>query len=165
MALVIENGNGVPGAESYATAEELVTYAANFGKALPSGAIQLEALLRRAALQMDAMPWKGGAVSRDQPLSWPRTGVKRNGWALPVDQIPQQVKAGQMALAAEIHADDLAPPELKRGPVTLDRVDGEVTRQYAAASASATKAAAGRQSAAQFVGLLESSSQVSLRRS
>jgi len=165
MALVIESGSGVPGAESFATADELVTYAANFGKTIPAEPIQLEALLRRAALQMDAMPWKGSAASRDQSLSWPRANVKRNGWVLPPDQIPPQIKAGQMALAAEIHADDLAPPELKKGAVTMDRVDGAVTRQYAEASASASKAAAGRQSVAQFSGLLESSSQVSLRRS
>ena len=162
MALVIESGSGVPGAESFATADELVTYAANFGKTIPAEPIQLEALLRRAALQMDAMPWKGSAVSRDQSLSWPRANVKRNGWVLPPDQIPPQIKAGQMALATEVHADDLAPPELK---ITMDRVDGAVTRQYAAAPASAAKAAAGRQSDAQFMGLLESSSQVSLRRS
>ena len=105
------------------------------------------------------------AVSRDQSLSWPRAGVKRNGWVLLSDDIPPQIKAGQMALAAEIHADDLAPPELKKGAVTLDRVDGAVTRQYAAASASASKAAAGRQSVAQFSGLLESSGQINLRRS
>ena len=165
MVLVIESGSGVPGAESFATADELVTYAANFGKALPVGLIQLEALLRRSALQMDAMPWKGSAASRRQSLSWPRIGVKRNGWVLPSNDIPPQVKAGQMALAAEIHADDLVPPELKKGAITLDRVEGSVTRQYATASASASKAAAGRQSVAQFAGLLESSSQVSLRRS
>lgn len=165
MALVIENGSGVLGAESFATADELVTYAANFGKTIPVEPIQIEALLRRAALQMDALPWKGSAVSRDQPLSWPRVGVKRNGWVLPPDKIPPQIKAGQMALATEIHADDLAPPELKKGAITMDRVDGAVTRQYAAAPARAAKAAAGRQSVSQFMGLLESSSQVNLRRS
>ena len=165
MALVIENGSGVLGADSFATADELVTYAANFGKPLPIEPAQLEALLRRAALQMDSMPWKGMAVSRDQSLSWPRAGVKRNGWVLLSDDIPPQIKAGQMALAAEIHADDLAPPELKKGAVTLDRVDGAVTRQYAVASASASKAAAGRQSVAQFSGLLEPSGQINLRRS
>lgn len=165
MALVIENGSGVPGAESFATADELVTYAVNFGKVIPAEPIQLEALLRRAALQMNALPWKGGAAHRDQPLSWPRAGVKRNGWVLPHNQIPPQIKAGQMALAAEIHADDLAPPELKKGAVTMDRVEGAVTRQYAQASARARKAAAVRQSVAQFADMLESSSQVALRRS
>ena len=165
MALVIESGSGVLGADSFATADELATYAANFGKLLPTEPAQLEALLRRAALQMDSMTWKGVSVSRDQPLSWPRSGVKRNGWVLLSNDIPPQIKAGQMALAAEIHADDLAPPELKKGAVTLDRVDGAVTRQYAAASASASKAAAGRQSVAQFSGLLESSGQINLRRS
>lgn len=36
MALVIETGEVVPGADSFATAAELVTYATNFGKAVPA---------------------------------------------------------------------------------------------------------------------------------
>ncbi|HCS46463.1 MAG TPA: hypothetical protein DIW52_27280 [Pseudomonas sp.] len=165
MALVIENGNVVPGADSFATAAELVTYAANFGKTIPADEVAQEALLRRAALQMDAMPWKGRAVSRDQALAWPRAEVKRQDWTLRQDEIPAQIKAGQMALAAEIHADDLAPPEIKKGAVIKERVEGAVERQYATVAPDISRAAAGRQSYAQFAGLLESSSQVSLRRS
>ena len=36
MALVIENGKVVSGADSFATAAELVTYATNFGKVIPA---------------------------------------------------------------------------------------------------------------------------------
>lgn len=164
MALVIEDGSVVLVAESFATAAELVTYAANFGKTIPAEIPAQEALLRRAALQMDALVWKGAGVSRDQALSWPRTGVTRNGWALPSGEIPAQVKAGQMALAAEIHADDLVPPETRLGAISREKV-GPLETEFATASPIISKPAAVRQSYAQFSGFLQSSSQVSLSRS
>ncbi|MGV8864096.1 MAG: DnaT-like ssDNA-binding protein [Pseudomonas sp.] len=165
MALVIETGSIVPGAESFASASELATYAENFGKIIPAAVPLQEALLRRAALQMGTMPWKGRTVDRDQALAWPRYDAYRNGFILPSDEIPPQIKAGQLALAAEIHGDDLAPPESKKGAVVRNRVEGAVDVQYASASSSASRPAAIRQSYAQFSGLLESSSQIRLRRS
>jgi len=164
MALVIESGKVVPCADSFATAAELVTYAANFGKAIPADEMAQETLLRRAALQMDAMPWKGRAVNRDQALSWPRAEVKRNGWILRFDEIPRQIKSGQMALATEIYADDLVDPTTKFGAVVSETV-GPISTTYAVAATSVSKPAATRQSYAQFAGLVESSSQVNLVRS
>lgn len=164
MALVIETGLIIQGAESFATAAELVTYATNFGKVIPADEVTQESLLRRAALQMDAMPWKGKAVNRDQALAWPRAEVKRQGWVLRLDEIPPQIKAGQMALATEIHADDLVAPETKTGAVVSETV-GPISTTFAVANKSVSKPAATRQSYAQFSGLLESSSQVNLVRS
>lgn len=162
--LTIENGSIVAGADSFATAAELVAYAGNFGRVIPADEPSQEALLRRAALEMDAKPWKGQAVSRDQALAWPRYNVCRNGWTLPSDTIPPQIKAGQMALATEIHADDLSPPEQRLGAITREKV-GPLDTEYATASPITSKAAAVRQSYAQFSGLLQSSSQISLKRS
>jgi hypothetical protein len=162
--LIIETGAGLPDAESFATAAELSDYAAKFGKTIPADEPGQEAVLRRAALQMNALQWKGCAINRDQALAWPRLGVCRNGFDLPSDAIPAQVKAGQMALAAEIHGDDLADPATKQGAITEETV-GPITTKFAAASAVITKAAAIRQSYAQFTGLVQSSGQVKLSRS
>lgn len=162
--LIIETGQIVPGADSFATAAELVTYAASFGRTIPADTAAQESLLRRAALQMSAMNWKGGLVSELQTLSWPRVDVYRENWLVPSNAIPAQIKAGQMALATEIHADDLAPPELKKGAVTKERVEGAVERQYADAQSSVSRPAAARQSYAQFGPFLESSNQVKMVR-
>lgn len=163
MALVIETGAVVPGAESFATAAELVTYAANFGRTIPVEEVAQEALLRRAALQMSAMPWKGGLVSELQALAWPRYDVHRENWLVPSDAIPAQIKAGQMALATEIHADDLAPPELKSGAVTREKV-GPIDTEYAAVSTYTARPASTRQSYAQFGPFLQASNQIRLAR-
>ena len=164
MSLVIENGSIVAGADSFATAAELVTYAANFGRTIPADTAAQESLLRRAALQMSAMNWKGGLVSELQTLSWPRVDVYRENWLVPSNAIPAQIKAGQMALATEVYADDLAPPELKKGAVTKERVEGAVERQYAEAQSYVSRPAATRQSYAQFGPFLESSNQVKMVR-
>lgn len=161
--LIIETGQIVPGAESFATAAELVTYAANFGRVIPDTESAQEALLRRAALQMSAMAWKGGLVSELQALSWPRYDVCRENWLVPSNAIPAQIKAGQMALATEIYADDLAPPELKTGAVESEKV-GPISTTYAKASDYTARPAATRQSYAQFGPFLNASNQIRLAR-
>lgn len=163
MALVIENGSIVAGADSFATAAELVTYAANFGRTIPDTEGAQESLLRRAYLEMLALPWKGGIVNPNQTGAWPRYDVMRNEWLVASDSIPSQIKAGQMALATEIYADDLVDPETKVGAIESEKV-GPISTTFAKASKTASKPAARRQSYAQFDGFLESSSQVKLVR-
>ncbi|MCY1388623.1 hypothetical protein D9M71_33980 [compost metagenome] len=164
MALTIETGQIVAGADSFATVEELVAYAADYGRVIPADTSARESILRRAYLQMDVLPWKGQAQSPDQTGSWPRVGVVKNGFTVPESTIPDQIKAGQMALATEIHTDDMAPPELKKGAVTKERVEGAVERQYAEAKGYVSRPAATRQSYAQFGPFLEASNQVKLVR-
>ncbi|MCY1371422.1 hypothetical protein D9M69_585620 [compost metagenome] len=69
-----------------------------------------------------------------------------------------------MALATEIHADDLAPPELKKGPVVRNRVEGAVDVQYGQAAEYISRPAATRQSYAQFGPFLNASNQIRLAR-
>lgn len=164
MALTIENGSIVAGADSFAEASELVTYAANFGRTIPAGTPEQESLLRRAYLEMLALPWKGGLVNPEQTGAWPRYDVMRNDWLVRSDSIPAQIKAGQMALATEIYADDLDPPELRAGAVTKERVEGAVDVQYGPAPKSLNKPASVRQSYAQFAGFLESANQIKMVR-
>jgi len=131
MTLIIESGEGLPNAESYATAAELVSYAANYGVAVPGTEQAQEALLRRAAMQMQVMGWKGRKASAAQALAWPRADVELDGEVLPSTYIPARIQYGQMALAAEIHADDIDPPAQRQGAVIRERVEGAVDVQYA----------------------------------
>ncbi|WP_394000519.1 DnaT-like ssDNA-binding protein [Luteimonas sp. WGS1318] len=115
--LTIETGTGAGNADSYATRSELQARASGYGGALPADGDALDVLLRRAAAQMDALPWAGQRASHWQALAWPRVevpGVAR-------DAIPHAIKAAQCALAIELHAADIAPAP--RGPVIRERVD------------------------------------------
>lgn len=102
--LTIEDGSIVPGADSFVSAADFVIYAADYGVEVPDAESAQEALLRRAAVQLESLQWKGSPVSGDQLLSWPRAGVVRNDFPVKPDAIPTQVKQAQMALAAELHA-------------------------------------------------------------
>ena len=121
--LTIEDGTGIAGADSYATAAEFVSRAYDYGWTIPTQLDMQEVLLRRAAEAMNALQWKGTRAGSGQALAWPRRDVVVDGEYLPDDHIPGPIKYGQMALAAEIHADDVSPPESRRGAVVREKVD------------------------------------------
>jgi hypothetical protein len=158
MTLIIEDGTGKPNAESYASAEDLVMYAEKFGATIPADEISQEALLRRAALAMDGMIWKGRKMDSDQALAWPRRGVELDCQIKPDNYLPARIQYGQMALVAEIHTDDIDPIDKRKGAVTLERVEGAVTREYATISNTSGRllpAAPDRPSATQFADYLQ----------
>jgi hypothetical protein len=158
MTLIIEDGTGKPDAESYASAADLVMYAGKFGVTIPADEPAQEALLRRSALAMDGMTWKGRKTDSDQALAWPRRAVELDQQIKPDNYLPARIQYGQMALAAEIHQDDVDPVEKRKGAVLLDRVEGAVTRQYAAIPSTSHRllpAAPDRPSATQFADYLQ----------
>ncbi|WP_025995772.1 DnaT-like ssDNA-binding protein [Pseudomonas viridiflava] len=156
--LIIEDGTGVAAAESYATAEELARYAVKFGATIPAEQVAQEALLRRAALAMDGMTWKGRKSSSEQALAWPRREIRLDGENKPERYLPARIQYGQMALAAEIHADDIDPIDKRKGAVTKEKVDGAIEREYATISNTSSRllpAAPDRPSATQFADYLQ----------
>ncbi|MEB0226261.1 DnaT-like ssDNA-binding protein [Pseudomonas sp. 10S4] len=158
MTLIIEDGTGKPDAESYASAEDLAMYAVKFGVVIPADVVAQEALLRRAALAMDGKTWKGCKTDSDQALAWPRRGIELDQQIKPDNYLPARIQYGQMALAAEIHQDDIDPVEKRKGAVLMDRVEGAVTRQYAAIPNTSNRllpAAPDRPSATQFADYLQ----------
>ena len=160
--LTIEDGSIVPGADSFVSAANFVIYAADYGVEVPDAEPAQEALLRRAAVQLESLQWKGSPVSGDQLLSWPRAGVVRNDFPVKTDVIPPQVKQAQMALAAELHAEDVAAAKVVKGAITKEAVDGAVTREYAAPVVKTSVSA--RPCVALLTGFLGSSSQIALIR-
>lgn len=157
MTLIIEDGTGKPDAESYASAADLVMYAGKFGVAIPADEPAQEALLRRAALAMDGKTWKGRKTNSEQALSWPRREVRLDDEIKPDNYLPARIQYGQMALAAEIHTEDIDPIDKRKGAVTLERVEGAVTREYATipnTSGRLMPAAPDRPSATQFADYL-----------
>ncbi|RQO62232.1 DnaT-like ssDNA-binding protein [Pseudomonas sp. KBW05] len=157
MTLIIEDGTGKPDAESYASAEDLALYAVKFGTVIPAGVPEQEALLRRAALAMDGMVWKGRKSNSEQALSWPRREVLLDHEIKPNNYLPARIQYGQMALAAEIHTDDVDPIDQRQGAVVRERVEGAVSVEYAPISNTSSRllpAAPSRPSRSQFADYL-----------
>lgn len=131
MALVIETGSIVAGAESYISAADCDTYFANRSQALWTGATAVkEAALRKAATYLDGhyrKRFKGQKVYPiTQPMEWPRVGVRvvdtpqpyydvppsfydsQYSGFLAITTIPQRLKDAQCELALRALSGDLA---------------------------------------------------------
>ena len=100
MALVIEDGSGKEGAESYATVAEYVAYHEKMGNDV-SGQSEADqqAALRKAAQYMHRYSWKGERVYERQSLDWPRAWVEANDHPIRQDVVPERVKNAQAELA------------------------------------------------------------------
>ena len=96
MPLVIENGTGVAGADSFVTVEECEAFAAAyFGANLAGSPQNKEAALRRAFVFMSGLRWRAGL--------WPLFG----------GDIPDGIKNGQHVFArAEFQAPLILSPQV-----------------------------------------------------
>ena len=141
MALIVETGAIVTGADSYVTRADAITYAANRGVTLVDTVVTDE-ILRNAVgfLESFGDKFKGSRVTRDQPLSWPRIGAVIEGWSWDSDEIPRQVINAQLAVALEIFAgEDPYNPLPVAGQITQESVSGAVSVSYATGSSGAQK--------------------------
>lgn len=106
MAITVEDGSNVSGAEAWADLAAHDAWAVKFHGAASTQADALkEAAIRRAVAYLDALPWKGSkANGRSQALSWPRTGAADgSGDVIASDEIPAELIAAQHMLTwAEI---------------------------------------------------------------
>lgn len=105
MALIVEDGTVVTGAESYCTAAFATTYHDNRGNAawaaLASDTIR-ERLLRKATdymMQVYRGRWKGYRVEDGQALDWPRSSVCVDGYSVDSDIVPNEVQTACAELA------------------------------------------------------------------
>ena len=115
MALVIENGTGVTGADSYVTLAECVAYAeAYYGASLQGSDANKEAALRRAYAYLMGLPWKAD--------TYPLFG----------GTIPQAVKNAQheFARAEFLSVGVLSPSVTLRDSVVSSEKVGEIAVSY-----------------------------------
>lgn len=131
MALIIEDGTGVVGANSYIDATEARAYATARGLSLPVADAEVEQLLIKAMDFIEAFrgEFQGLKTSADQSLQWPRTGAALDGYDLAVDSIPTVLKSAQAQLAADANLQDLMPVGAGK-EVVMEKVD-VVQVQYA----------------------------------
>ena len=132
MALVVETGAVVPGADSYVSLANARALAASYGLALPADDAEAEAALRNGAvyvgLQEPSMC--GRRVSAAQSLAYPRQGVSLYGFALAADVIPPQIVHAQVAAAVEYGAGTDVRASSDGRVTETERVEGAVTVSY-----------------------------------
>lgn len=144
MALTIETGAIVAGADSYVSAADATTYHVARGNATWTGTDAVkEAALLKAAAYLDGHyrnRWKGDRVEpATQPMEWPRYGVcvsNAGGIFLDSNVIPQRLKDAQCELALIALSADLAP-SVSAG-VKREKVDVLETEYFAGAPVGTT---------------------------
>lgn len=126
MTLIIEDGSNVPNANSYATVEELRTFAGERGISVPADDVEVEALLIRAMDYIETLDGRFYGVRGydDQPLSWPRY---RN---YAYTGIPADIKKAQIVLAIAAQTIDLFPNESGTESSATRQTVGPITVEY-----------------------------------
>ena len=137
MALIIENGTGVAGAEAWADVTACSAWAVLFyGQSLTGSTADKEAAIRRAVAYMNTLVYKGTRTfGRGQTLSWPRTGVTDcEGLAVGANEIPPEIITAQHILSrAEFVAPGILSPQgsastlVKREKVDVIEVEYDVS--------------------------------------
>lgn len=129
MAIVVEDGTVVSGANSYVTEGELTTFATARGVTLTTDE---EQLLIRAMDYIESLGYIGTKKERDQSLQWPRLDVYIDGYYWDSDEIPQELKDGLMHTAVAI---DQGNDPLQDAPrKTIREKVGELEVQYSESS-------------------------------
>lgn len=83
----------------YTTEAALTAYAAARGVTIKGAPA---ALLTRALDYLESLNYAGKRTEDDQPLKWPRTGVRIDGVLLDSESVPPQILAAQHAVALSI---------------------------------------------------------------
>ena len=109
MTLTVEDGTEVTGANTYVTDVEFVAYAAARGMSIATSAANREIQLIKAMdyIEGHRARFKGNKNTQAQPLQWPRYSVYIDGFYLDDDEIPQELKDGQMEAAIFINSSEI----------------------------------------------------------
>lgn len=108
MALIVEDGSIVAGANTYVSRDAAISYASLRGVTLPnSEETDVQIIKAMDYLAVFDAKWKGSQVEPGvQELAWPRKDVfLPAAWvALPSDAIPRQIVTSQFELVLQLNA-------------------------------------------------------------
>jgi len=101
MALIIEDGSRVDGANSYVTAATADEYIGTRSTSWTSaGTTAKENALIEAGIYLNSLNWKGQKYSRDQFMSFPRLNFyDEDGYLYANDVVPRRVEYAQIEAA------------------------------------------------------------------
>lgn len=132
MTLIVEDGSGVTGANSYVTLVEARAYALTRGVEMTDVDSKLEMYLVKAMDYLESLRYgfKGRKTNADQALQWPRYCVYIDGYAISSEAIPTELKNAQMQIAMAIQSGiDFMPTASGEAFVISEKV-GPIETKY-----------------------------------
>lgn len=130
--LVIEDGTGVQGANSYTSLVEARTIAASLGRELPADEQDANVALILGAQYTEKFrnEYQGKKLTATQGLQFPRSPVSVDGFNLQPNDIPNILKTAQVLLGCEAGLGVELMPTNDGAAVQKERVEGAVEVQY-----------------------------------
>ena len=92
MALVIETGSLISGANSYVTVDNFIAWAEARGISFTLDDSLIEQNILRAMDYFESLHFLGIKSDENQALQWPRDRVYIDGYSVESDEIPNEVK-------------------------------------------------------------------------
>jgi len=129
MALVIEDGSVVTGANSYVTLAEFKAWADSRDISYNADDNVLEAQILRAMDYIERLYFIGNKANENQPLQWPRTEALIDGYYADATEIPKEVKIAVYE-ATVVEAAGYSELEVQSRKTLRERV-GDIEVQYA----------------------------------
>lgn len=135
MALIVETGQGLSDAESYASVSDATAYHAARGNPAAWSSASLaaqETALRSATDYIErkyASRWKGQRWLSTQRLAWPRSRVEVDAMLLPLSPLPRELREAtfEMALRYVSGTTELIPDVTSPGTIKEESVKvGEI---------------------------------------
>lgn|SRR5512141_3467310 len=137
MALIIETGAGVTGANSYISAADAQTWA----DAREIDVTITEALLLKAMDYLESLraEYQGVKTDSAQTLQWPRSGVYIDEVLFDSGDIPQELISAQCQLACDAYTLTLLPSGDGREVISESYAKGLVAKTYSPGTGGAPK--------------------------
>jgi hypothetical protein len=133
MAIIVEDGTIVAGANSYITVADARTFLTQFGQDLPVDNDEAEAALISAFYYLNGLEnkYQGSRVDSAQTGSFPRSGVYVNGFAVSSSEIPiDLINAQCFAAYEEGLSAGILTASLSGKSTVMKEVVGAVKVQY-----------------------------------
>ena len=137
MALTIEDGSIVAGANSYISVQDARDYALARGLTLPVDDTEVEHLVVRAFDYLQSLVYKGSKVEPYHVAEFPRNDLYVQGILFPNDSIPHNLITAQCDLTFQANSVDLLPTGDGR-EVVREKVD-VVEVEYSAKGSAVSK--------------------------
>jgi len=135
MALIVEDGTGVSGANTYVSLSDFKSWADDRGITYGNDAAVTQQIYR-AMDYIESLNFLGFKANEDQALQWPRYEVYIDGYSVDGTEIPNQLKlAVYEAIKVEIDGySEMNPVDRK----TISETVGDISVTYTSNSASKT---------------------------
>jgi len=168
MTIIVEDGTGVAGANSYVTVSGVGVYATDYGYTDWTDAtatVQQQSLLR-AMRYIEGLAWKGVKYDQTQALEWPRSEVYDKDERLVADDVVPvpvvEALCEACILCLPTSTINLQPNLTKDDFVNYEQVTGAVTVSYSVNEASLTNKSKIIES--KLKGLVKSNFQITIKR-